>query len=173
MEKISYRIGDSKDLEAIANLHAQSWSDHYRASFNHTYLDGPVFEDRLSVWKERFSAPSKNQHIILAFHKDQLCGFICVYLNKDEHYGSLVDNLHVLKSYQGHGIGKTLLKKGAQYIFQHAKGSKYYLYVLKSNDQAITFYNRMHGIKDGVELFETPGGGHSKVYRFVWNQNQV
>ncbi len=168
---IRYRVASSKDYKAIAQLHAQSWQDNYQSNFEAEYLAGPVFDDRLEVWEKRFEKPNPDQHVILAWSDQELCGFVCIYLNNDEKYGALIDNLHVGRGLQGHGIGKVLMEKARDLILKKEVTQKYFLYVLTDNDAAISFYKKVGGLLDGRELFKNPGGGGaSEVYRFIFSQ---
>jgi ribosomal protein S18 acetylase RimI-like enzyme len=165
---INFRLPNSNDVKSIAQLHAQSWQTNYRGSFKDEYLDGPVFDDRLAVWKERFTNPEPSQHIILAETNDMLCGFVCLFLDKDLEWGTLIDNIHVSGDFKGQGIGKILMSKANEYIRQHSKMDKYYLYVLKDNKSAITFYKRVGGIIQSSEILENPGGGSAEVCKIIW-----
>lgn len=165
---IQYKEATASDLEQIAQLHATSWQVHYRDSFSDHYLDGPVFEERLKVWQERFEKPNPKQKILLAKDADHLCGFICYYLDHHPDYGALIDNLHVKPAFQGNGIGKTLMQKAAINIAQNQEPDHYYLYVLVKNSSAIDFYKRLGGRIDGLELFKNPDGEQSEVYRVIW-----
>ncbi|MGB3850078.1 MAG: hypothetical protein WA958_08940 [Tunicatimonas sp.] len=60
---ITYRAATLADAEAIAQLHAQSWQQHYRGIMRDDYLDHSVREDRQAVWAERLKSPTVNQHI--------------------------------------------------------------------------------------------------------------
>jgi len=101
---IEYGPASIRHTEAIARLHAYSWQMQYRGIFNDNYLDYDVVQDRLTVWKRRFENPSKDQFIVLAIDQDLLCGFGCAYLNHDQQYGTLIDNLHVHPDWQRKGI---------------------------------------------------------------------
>ena len=166
---ILYRIAETKDAEKIAHLHAQNWQTHYRGNFNDEYLNGPVFGERLVVWKERFIHPEPGQHVILAEVNGECCGFLCLFLDKDPEWGSYIDNIHVATDFSGHGIGKKLMAMAADYIRQHSKMDKYYLWVLTNNQNAIAFYERIGGKIAGTKIKDDPSGGKSEVYRIVWN----
>ncbi len=166
---IQYRIAKPSDVKSIAHLHAQSWSENYRGNFNDAFLDGPVFEERLKVWEDRFKTIDLSRHIILAVNENQLCGFVCLFLDQDPNWGSLIDNLHVSKDFKGLGIGKTLTDKAKSYIQKHSKTKQYHLFVLTDNKNAIAFYKRIGGQIQGSEIYDNPDGARSEVYRFVWN----
>ena len=165
---ILYRTAAAKDVKPIAQLHAQSWSENYRDSFSIEYLDGPVFEERLEVWKGRFNTIDPSQHTIVAEQENQLCGFVCLFTDRDPKWGTLIDNIHVSREYQGKGIGKELMVRTDEYIQQHSKINKYFLWVLTANHQAIAFYKQLGGKIESTEMMDNPGGGRSEVHRIVW-----
>jgi len=166
---IEYSPASERHMEAIARLHAYSWQIHYRGILNDSYLDHDVVEDRLMVWKRRFETPSKDQYIVLANDQDLLCGFGCVYLNYDEQYGSLVDNLHVHPDWQRKGIGRSLLKHCASRIATLEGDFKMYLFVLKENHKARMFYENMGGETVETAIENNPGGGQAEVLRIFWS----
>ena len=43
---IEYRSAELSDANAIANLHARSWREHYRGSFDDAFLDGDLVGER-------------------------------------------------------------------------------------------------------------------------------
>ena len=103
---IHYRTGHKQDASVIAEMHASSWSVHYRGIFSDSYLDTDVWADRKNVWAKRFAQPDENQHVIIAEYEDHPIGFACTFLNHHIEWGALVDNLHVRPDWQGKGIGR-------------------------------------------------------------------
>lgn len=167
---ITYGVAQPQHKEAIARLHAFSWQTHYRGMFNDTYLDHKVITDRMEVWERRFQNASKDQYVILAQEEQQLCGFGCVYLNHDQKYGALIDNLHVHQDWQGRGIGRELMNYCCEWVIKQDPASKLYLWVLKNNQSARKFYERLGGQQVEEVMEHTPGGGSSKILRVVWDQ---
>lgn len=165
---IHYEVGTAEDAPAIAALHAKSWSLHYRKEFTDHYLDHEVQDERLQVWKNRMTKPSPQQHVVMAKEGERLCGFSCVYLDKDEQWGALLDNLHVRPSFMGRGLGRRLMQEAAQWVKSQAPDSSMYLWVLASNESASRFYERIGGEKVEETMMDNPGGGASKVWRYVW-----
>lgn len=56
--EIIVRKASSKDIAAIAALHAESWRRHYRGAFSDAFLDGEVEASRRKIWSERLTATS-------------------------------------------------------------------------------------------------------------------
>ena len=167
---IEYTPASEKHTEAIARLHAYSWQIHYRGIFNDDYLDHDVVQERMMVWERRFENPSKDQFIVLANDQDLLCGFGCVFLNHDQQYGSLVDNLHVHPDWQRKGIGRSLMKHCVDRIASLDDQFKMYLWVLKDNISARKFYESMGGATVEQTTENNPGGGQAEILRIFWDQ---
>lgn len=167
---INFRTATTADIAAIASLHAESWRKHYRGIWRDAYLDGPVYEDRAKVWRERLESPKSNQHILLAMANDALVGFACFYLDDDPVFGTLLDNLHVVSDQQGGGIGTQLIRAAAAVAHGHDPDSKFYLWVLEANHKARGFYEHLGANHHETVQLEEPDGGASSVCRYVWSK---
>lgn len=137
------------------------------------YLDNQVVSERKRVWKKRFEQPNDKQKVILAENDDTLVGLSCVYLDTDETYGSLLDNLHVHHDYMRKGIGKMLIKKSTEQVLNHDEHSSMYLWVLIQNINAIKFYEAIGGIRNETKAWRTPDNSNPDTYRYVWNDLKV
>jgi ribosomal protein S18 acetylase RimI-like enzyme len=170
---IILRAATPADAPAVAALHAESWRFAYRGAYGDEYLDGPVYEDRTRVWKERLSSPPPNQHVILAEDGGVLVGFVCAYGADDERWGTLVDNLHVRPALHRNGIGRRLLAAVADWSEKEHPGTGLYLWVLDQNARAQAFYQRL-GAKDvGSKTTVPPGGGSTVARRYIWSSEQL
>lgn len=165
---ITYRTATPADADAIARLHTQSWQKHYRGMMDDRYLDEDIREERLAEWRKRMSSPNPEQHIVLAIDGEQICGFGCVYLNRDPEWGALLDNLHVLPDWQGRGIARELMQRTGAWVQSQTPDSSYYLYVLAGNQKAIGFYDRMGGRNVKRLLHPVPYDREEPVYLYVW-----
>ncbi len=61
-----YREATADDVEAIAQLHADSWRRNYRGAFRDAFLDGPVVGERRTVWAERLTRPASSRYTVVA-----------------------------------------------------------------------------------------------------------
>ncbi len=170
---IEYREASSKDVRAVAYLHAQNWQHHYRGFLTDHYLDHEVLEDRIRVWQERLSKPPANQLVLLAIDEDQLIGFACIYANHDPEYGAFLDNLHVIPGYQRRGIGRELMRRTAAWVYKQDPKSPYYLWVLAENYQAKGFYEKYGAFLEDPIMGDNPDGSQSKIVRCVWKDINV
>ncbi len=170
---IQFRNAQAKDDKAIAQLHANSWKVAYRGVLSDAYLDNEVEQDRLATWQQRLKEPAPNQVIVLAEDAGKLVGFVCIYLNDDPAFGSLVDNLHVAPGLLKSGIGRKLLQEAAHVIEGKAKTKRMYLWVFEKNENAIQFYNRVGGTNYEVVQKESFDGQLSNICRYVWEDVSV
>ena len=179
--ELNYRQARAEDAVEIALIHAQSWQLHYRNIWSDEFLDNLVLPDRLRVWHDRLQVPKPNQQVYVATTTDPrtdpttgtaICGFACTYANDDPQWGHLLDNLHVLPQFHGHGIGKTLMKLAATWAQDQNPDSYFYLWVLEENMPARRFYDHL-----GAENVETireddPHAGSANSCRYVWRNVQ-
>jgi len=165
---ITYRKASKLDWENIAILHARSWQLHYRGIVTDEYLDNQVLTERKKVWIKRFKQPNDKQKVILAEQENKLIGLSCVYLDADEKYGALLDNLHVHQDHMRKGIGKTLMIKSAKLVQDFNQKSSMYLWVLTRNEKSIKFYEAMGGVRHDTKAWKTPDNTHPETYRYVW-----
>ena len=165
---ITYREATPEEAGTIAQLHARSWQQHYQGILRDAYLSVEVHEDRLAVWHERFRHPKETQHIIVATSQGDLCGFACTYVRHDPQWGALLDNLHVVPSWQGQGVGRTLMQASARWVKQQNATEGIYLWVFEENTAARAFYERLGGVNQEKATVDNPGGGQASVFRYVW-----
>ena len=169
---ITYRVGNKDDQRLIADLHSKSWIDSYRGFVSDFYLDHEVEEDRKEVWQKRFESGDPNLLVLIAEEGDQACGFAGTYLNHDPQWGALLDNLHVLKTHQGLGIGAQLLIRSAHWVHSKNPDSPLYLWVYTENNKARDFYERLGASYADSGVVDNPGGGRAPIIRCVWNDLQ-
>ncbi|HMB65078.1 MAG TPA: GNAT family N-acetyltransferase [Eudoraea sp.] len=165
---LRYRTATKEDTDSIAVLHAKNWKLNYRGILNDQYLDHEVTEDRQKVWKARLEHYNPNMYLILAEEAGELVGFGCLFLEDDERYGALLDNLHVGHLHSGKGIGGKLMALLAKEILRRAGRRDMYLWVLRDNIAAIRFYERLHAQRKEqhteTELWEHP----VEKIRYYW-----
>jgi GNAT superfamily N-acetyltransferase len=133
------------------------------------YLDGPVFEDRHSVWTERLSTPKGNQFVVVAERETEIIGFGCAYAREDETWGSFLDNIHAHPQRHGEGIGTALMTEVVNWCRHVAADCGLYLHVFALNQQARRFYERLGATDTGWELRPPGIGGEPReIHRYAW-----
>jgi ribosomal protein S18 acetylase RimI-like enzyme len=170
---IEYRPATPSDAGAIAALHARSWRENYRGSFHDAFLDGNLPGERLLVWRERLDRPPGNQLVQLALEGGDLVGFVCAYGAHDPAFGSLVDNLHVVREAKGRGIGASLMRQTGAWLAHRYPEPEVHLWVLEVNVRARRFYERIGARNAGVSTMETHGGAVVRSCRYVWPRPEL
>jgi GNAT superfamily N-acetyltransferase len=161
------RTATAADIDAIANLHAESWRITYRGQYADAFLDGPVFDDRLRLWRDRLIAPEANQHTIVA-EEDALLGFACAFGDRDPQWGTLLDNIHVDPMRKRSGVGTQLIREIAAWTLDAAPSSGLYLWVLEANAPARRFYERLGATNVERTTSNPPGAGTVVSFRYAW-----
>ena len=156
------------DIDAVANLHAESWRITYRGQYADAFLDGPVYDDRLTVWRDRLTSPAPNQHTIVAEDSDALDGFACAFGHDDPQWGTLLDNIHVEPMHKRSGIGTQLIREIAAWTREAHPSCGLHLWVLEANAPARSFYERLGATNVERTTSNPPGGGTVVSFRYAW-----
>jgi ribosomal protein S18 acetylase RimI-like enzyme len=159
------RIGD---INAIADLHAQSWRENYASVLSQDYLDNRVLTERQTLWTTRLSTLSEEQFILVVENEGEVIGFVCAFANRHEKYGTILDNLHVKQLYKGKGLGCQLMSKVAKWVVERDAEQGLFLEVLECNQKAIEFYERRGGQRVAEGYWQTPCGNEAKEYIYYW-----
>lgn len=137
------------DRTSIAAVHAASWRTAYRGTLSDDYLDNRAGDELAETWSNIELSP---QDVVLVAEDEQLLGFIAIWCRPDPY----IDNLHVLPEQKSRGIGKKLMRAGAQEL-QRLGHSSAYLWVFESNQAAIGFYEHLGGVRGVSENHDVFG----------------
>jgi ribosomal protein S18 acetylase RimI-like enzyme len=165
---ISYRPITAADGAAVARIHAISWGSAYRSILPDAYLDHEVDADRLAHWQGRLSEPSANDVGMLAVQDGNAVGFAFAVRDDHEHWGSMLDNIHVLPQARGHGIGRGLMRELVAQLVRAGSTSGLHLWVYDANREARRFYESLGGKVLHTEVVDTAGGGRAKAHVYGW-----
>ncbi|MEL6926099.1 MAG: GNAT family N-acetyltransferase [Bacteroidota bacterium] len=165
---MQFRTATPSDAPTLARLHTLSWQNSYRGILTDQYLDHDIHADMQQKWSKRFANPNPKQWALIASDAAEEVGFVCTLLAADLKWGALLDNLHVLKSQQGKGLGAYLLYASAKWVEASSPDSGMYLWVYVDNP-AVQFYENMGGVRKERITVDNPGGGQADIYRYVWD----
>jgi ribosomal protein S18 acetylase RimI-like enzyme len=165
---MEYREATARDVEAVTQLHVDSWRRNYRGAFSDAFLDGDVVAERRAVWTERLTQPEPTRYTVVAERDGVVVGFAHTVLDDDPTWGALVDNLHVTHGLKRHGIGARLMAQSAHAVIERRPQSGLYLWVLQQNKAAQAFYDARGGRCVEGALSEPPGGGTAPTFRYAW-----
>ncbi|MEU8104668.1 GNAT family N-acetyltransferase [Nonomuraea muscovyensis] len=162
------RPGTAADADPIAALHTASWQTAYAGIMPGAYLDGPLPDEHLALWRARLSRPPGGDTCLLvAGDGDGLAGFAYLCLRPDGRV--LLDNLHVRPALKRSGIGSLLVRRACGWVAADHPGRVLFLEVLRDNAPARAFYERMGGVP-GKEFVEKAAGGvELDVVEYTWD----
>lgn len=168
MSQINIRPALLEDAVEIASIHCSSWRDSYANLLEPAYLAGPIEQDRQAIWTTRLTSPVQEQRVLIAENDAGPAAFICVYLDSDARWGSLIDNLHVSPNLRGQQIGAQLMRAAARVICAGASTARQYLWVLEANQAGLRFYKRLGGqiVERGTSEF--PALNKAPALRAYW-----
>jgi GNAT superfamily N-acetyltransferase len=164
-----FRPATFADSPRVASLHTDSWRDAYRGIVPDVYLDGPIAEERANLWLARLaSSDADRRHVLLAEGEEGLAAFVCVLLDEEPLWGACLDNLHVLPTLRGHGLGRQLFSRAAQWVMSKEPGWPMHLWVFEANYRARHFYEALGGEVVELRFKQTPAGVKIASLRYVW-----
>ena len=165
---IEFRQATLTDADTIAAMHAENWRATYRGHMQDAYLDGNIFDERRQLWRARMMAPPAGQSVLLALEQGEVVGFSCMIGNENQHWGSLLDNLHVSGRHKGRGIGEQLIRETTRRLNADYPGLGMYLWVLEANEGARRFYHRLGAINAERDTWSPPDGSTLPCLRYAW-----
>jgi ribosomal protein S18 acetylase RimI-like enzyme len=108
--------------------------------------------------------------VSVAERDGEVIGFVCAYSGENSKWGSYLDNLHIRKSYQSMGIGKSLLIDAARWCHQREPNKGMCLLVNQDNVKAQAFYNSLGARNAENGVWNAPDGSVVPTYWFVWDK---
>lgn len=160
---------EQADAAAIAMLHVESWRSAYRGLLPDAFLDGPIVEDRMRLWRDRLNGGAPDRQLVLkALSEDALIGFVCVLADNDPLYGPRLDNLHVKPTRKRGGIGSRLFRAAYDWVGRDVPGRPMHLWVIEGNVPARRFYDRLGGVLSERRMLEVVPGILVPELRYVW-----
>jgi GNAT superfamily N-acetyltransferase len=108
--------------------------------------------------------------ILLACEKDEVLGYLCLYLDADPRRGALLDNLHTHPDHKGRGHGSALIARAANWVLAKRPQSGLYLWVYEQNYQARRFYEKLGGTTAEKLFKKTVEDKQVATLRYVWTE---
>ncbi|WP_053074214.1 GNAT family N-acetyltransferase [Chromobacterium sp. LK1] len=167
-KRLLLRAADARDVERIAALHVASWQQHYRGILPDEYLDQRAWDERLTLWRQRFAAASP-PWVRLALWYGESVGFVCLLPDEAPERGVYLDNLHVLPGQQGRGVGRALMAAAAAEALRVAPGRPLYLWVYQANHAACGFYRSLGGVASTPREVDTAAGSRAQALSYQWD----
>jgi len=150
-------IRDAKpaDARAIAELHVAAWRAAYSGLMPDDYLAALSIEQRYDRWSKALSRPGPAK-LAVAQLGEEIAGFCSFGPTRDEAPSDIAEiySLNVHPERWRQGAGRLL----CEHAFREAAAREHTamtLWVLKGNDGARRFYERLGYAHDGTEKIDT------------------
>jgi ribosomal protein S18 acetylase RimI-like enzyme len=167
------RLMTASDVAIVTALHVESWRRAYRGLLTDDYLAHRVEGERRSCWERRLASASAEEFGHVASRESVAVGFSFVSAADETGPGCRLDNLHVLPSAQGSGLGRSLMAAAAREIIGRCWDPRLFLWVFEANIKARDFYVRQGGSPTELREIATPDGGVSRAWRYEWKDLRV
>lgn len=153
----SLRIRDAKpvDAAAIAELHVAAWRAAYRGLMPDEYLASLRVEERHDRWSRALSRPGPHK-LAVAELGEKVAGFCFFGPTRDEDEPNVAEifSVNIHPDSWGRGAGRAL----CEHAFREAAAREHTamtLWVLRENEGARRFYERLGYAPDGAEKTDT------------------
>ena len=153
------RHAELKDAPGIARVHVETWQTHYSGQVPDEYLIGLSIEKRKKEWTEILSNPKPTNLYLVAEEAGKIVGFCSVGPSRDQDASGDTGEIYaiyILPSKQGQGIGAALMDAGLNFLKEKSFKAAI-LWVLKTNNPTIKFYESKGWKADGHEKMEIIG----------------
>lgn len=153
--KTKLRNAKQSDIQAIAQIHVNSWKAAFDGLMPNDYIAGYTVASRMTEWQQILN--SQADTVIVAENGDKVVGFMSYRNNPECKETVELDKLYLCPSVYGQKLGSRLLDHLEKNAINNKK-SVVSLYVLDSNEAAIQFYSK-HGFEfsQGFVSEEFPG----------------
>ena len=148
------RGATKEDIEQLTRVHVLSWQSAYRGLLPEKALGNINYQERQDMWAAAISqSPSET---VVAVIDSNIVGFanFRLYREDGEHLAAgEIRAIYLLREYWNKGIGSQLLEYATNYLKNSCE--VIFLWVLKTNQNAISFYENHGFIYDGIEKEES------------------
>lgn len=148
---IAVRAATAGDAEAIARIHVDAWRAAYRGQIPDSYLDSLSVDERARMWTGALARPAPTRLLVT----EPLTGFCFYGPSRDKEDGiAEMYALYVHPDCWRQGAGRSLAEQALR-DSRERECPAIVLWVLKGNDPARRFYERIGYAADGAERSNT------------------
>ncbi|HZE59355.1 MAG TPA: GNAT family N-acetyltransferase [Burkholderiales bacterium] len=149
--EVTVREAKPADARTIAEIHVAAWRAAYRGMIPDEYLASLSVEERTQRWSKAISAPGPAK-VAVAHVQDETLGFCSFGPTRDEAPPEIAEiySLNVRPDRWRRGAGRML----CEHAFRQAalrEQAAITLWVLKQNERAQRFYERLGYLPDGAQ----------------------
>lgn len=150
MDEIVIRDAREEDVYEMALVRQDVWSTTYRGIYSDDVIDNFAYDVVEKSFKDKID--SQGSIFKEAVSNNKIVGYVSFGLSNDNYkdYDYVINYLHILKSHQGKGIGRTFFNIVMDYATKN-NIEKFYVSCNKYNYPAHKYYEKMGGIEDYVD----------------------
>lgn len=155
------RKNELKDQEQMAKIKVDGWQSAYDKIVSSKYLN--KLDYKLQTARYVASFDEYKDLVLVADKNDEILGYSCFNLKKDDKYDSELVSLYIKPSEIRKGIGTSLFRETVKELLVHDKKNMI-VWCFKDNERAISFYQKLGGkkvetkkVKIGEEYYQEYG----------------
>src|SRR5438093_922072 len=155
-DRVVVRRATQADVDAIVDVHVETWKVAYRGQLPDEYLDGldATRPRRGVIWQRAIDSPA--QRVLVAEQDGRVVGFVSVGPADDKTLAAEVGELYAIYVHPRAwdiGAGRALMSQGVE-AMRELGYARAVLWVLGSNERARRFYERAGWSADGATKVE-------------------
>ncbi|MBX3312291.1 MAG: GNAT family N-acetyltransferase [Microbacteriaceae bacterium] len=159
------------DAEGVTNVHLQAWREAYSRVMPDSVFDAREARRAESIqrWRRFIEKlpPNEDKRIFVAESGDRIFGWVTAGVGQEDNepYPNELEGIYMLAEAHGTGAAKELLEAAV------GTDNGAFLWVLKENPRANSFYRKMGFLPDGAEKEFLVGATSLTEIRLVRNPN--
>ncbi len=175
MDIVTCRKATTNDVEGIAHCQIKTWQSAYKGIVDQDYLDqqAETLEERIARWTRRVNRTDRGTFVAIV--KDEVVGFSSTGLLRDAQKNLVGDTdkgelyaLYIDPDFKRQGIGMKLFQSSVLWA-RNQQMQDFYVWVLKDNHNARSFYETAYGTTKQDMVSETEIGDQwLKEIRYHW-----
>jgi GNAT superfamily N-acetyltransferase len=141
------RIALVSDAAAIARVHVASWRETYPGLLPDDYLAAMDVGEHEDRWLRTLQDPYHRSAVLVVEHRGGVAGFASAGRERDgdRRYDGELYAIYLMRSAQGHGLGRALVEASAAALAIRGMTSMV-VWVLRENRRARAFYEGLGGV---------------------------
>ncbi len=166
-EPIKVREASEDDARGLAEVHVRSWQAAYKGQVPDDFLDNLSVERREKDWRQIFNSPSNK--VLVAEAEQRIVAFSSFGPVRDEELDKNsvgeVYAIYALEEFWDCGIGRRLMEASLATL-REMNCSTVKVWVLDTNQRAISFYQKFGFTAEDVQKVEARGGVELREIRY-------
>jgi len=167
MADLIIRWGALDDAREVAIVHVASWRHGYAGLMDQQVLDALSVDERTDGWVRWITASAQPHRLLVAEIEGVVAGWATFGPGRDDgmHQNGELAGLYVHPDHWSTGVGSALIRR-AERELRSAGFIDAYLWALRGNDRAFSFYERRGWTADGGEKVAEMAGATLHERRF-------